>query len=453
MVMCHQQPFHENVKSAVADRRAIAMTDLTRNAKYIREKVMAHNRFFEDSIPLIASENVISPLQREMLNSDFNGRYAEGWVGHRYYQGNRFVDEVESRGMEMAKKLFGCSFADLRPISGTVANMAVLFALTSPGSTIATPALADGAHISTAKFGAVGMRGVDTINYPFDQERMNLDVDGTIKLIREKRPKLSLFGMSMFLFPAPLRELEDVFRETGTTVWYDGAHVLGLIAGGQFQDPLKEGAHVMTASTHKTFPGPNHGIILANPRDEEMEKALKRGVFPGVTSSHHLHEMAALCIALDEMQKFGRQYARQIVKNSKALAQSLYDRGFNVLAADYGFTESHTLAVNVGRIGGGSTCAVSLEKANIVVNKNMLPGDESSVHPSGLRLGTQEVTHLGMKEGEMDDIASFFERLLIRNESVSRVRADVVRFKRRFRKLSYCYGENYPAYRYERFLS
>ena len=436
----------------MGDSHAIAMPNLSRNANFIREKVMAHNRYFEEAIPLIASENVISPLQREMLNSDFNGRYAEGWVGHRYYQGNKFVDEVEARGMELARRLFGCSFADLRPISGTVANMAVLFGLTNPGDTIATPALADGAHISTAKFGAVGMRGVNTINYPFDTERMNIDIDGAIKMIREKKPKVSLFGMSLFLFPAPLKEMSEAFIETGTTVWYDGAHVLGLIAGKKFQDPLREGAHVMTASTHKTFPGPNHGIILANPRDEEMEKALKRGVFPGVTSSHHLHEMAALCIALDEMQKFGRRYASQIVKNSKALAQSLYDRGFRVLAADYGFTESHTLAVNVQNLGGGSSCAEALEKANIVVNKNMLPGDESSVHPSGLRLGTQEVTHLGMREGEMSEIASFFERLLIRKESISSVRADVIRFKRRFRKLKYCYGENYPAYKFERFL-
>lgn len=428
------------------------MAQLSRNARFIAERVRSHNSYFEDSIPLIASENVISPLQREMLNSDFNGRYAEGWVGHRYYQGNAFVDEVEERGMDMARKLFGCSFADLRPISGTVANMAVLFALTKPGDTIATPALADGAHISTAKFGAVGMRGVSTINYPFDTERMNLDIEGTRKLLRKEKPKLALFGMSMFLFPAPLKELRDVLEETDTTVWYDGAHVLGLIAGGEFQSPLKEGAHVMTASTHKTFPGPNHGIILANPKSEEMEKALKRGVFPGVTSNHHLHEMAALCIALDEMQKFGARYAKQIVKNSKAFAQSLHDRGFNVLAADYGFTASHTLAVNVSKLGGGSECALTLEKANIVVNKNMLPGDESSVHPSGLRLGTQEITHLGMKEGDVREIASFFERLLIKKESVARVRKDIVAFKRRFRKLKYCYGEGYPAYKYERFL-
>lgn len=428
------------------------MADLSRNARYVRDRVVSHNRFFEESIPLIASENVISPLQREMLNSDFNGRYAEGWAGHRYYQGNGFVDEVEERGMQIARKLFGCSYADLRPISGTVANMAVLFALTNPGETIAAPALADGAHISTARFGAVGMRGLSTINYPFDRERMRLDIDGTKKVIREAKPKVSLFGMSLFLFPAPLKELADVFAETGTTVWYDGAHVLGLIAGGQFQAPLKEGAHVLSASTHKTFPGPNHGIILANPRDEGMEKALKRGVFPGVTSNHHLHEMAALCIALDEMQKFGKAYARQTVRNAKALAQALYDRGFEVLAADYGFTESHTLAVNVGRIGGGSSCAELLEKAGIIVNKNMLPGDESSVHPSGLRLGTPEVTHLGMKEGEMEEIAALFERLLLKKEPAGKVHQGATRLKRKFTKLKYCYGEGYPAYRYERFL-
>jgi glycine hydroxymethyltransferase len=428
------------------------MSQISRNARFIRDNVIEHNRFFEESIPLIASENVISPLQREMLNSDFNGRYAEGLPGHRYYQGNEFVDIVETKGMELARKLFGCELADLRPISGTVANLAVLFALTKPGETITTPALSDGAHISTAKFGAVGVRGLKTVNYPFDTERMTLDVDGTAKVLREVRPKVALFGMSLFLFPAPLRELSDVFAETGCTVWYDGAHVLGLIAGKQFQDPLREGAHIISGSTHKTFPGPNHGIILANPRNIEMEKALTRSVFPGVTSSHHLHEMAALCIALDEMQKFGKQYAKQIVRNSKALAQSLYDRGFDVLAADYGFTESHAIAINVEKQGGGSECASALEASNIIVNKNLLPKDTSPVHPSGLRLGTQEVTHLGMKTGEMEEIASFFERLLIKKENPLRVAKDVRQFKKKYVRLKYCYAEGYPAYKYERFL-
>ncbi len=429
------------------------MSRISRNAQFIKDAAIEHNRFFEESIPLIASENVISPLQREMLNSDFNGRYAEGLPGHRYYQGNEFVDKVEEKGMELARKLFGCSFSDLRPISGTVANLAVLFALTKPGETITTPALSDGAHISTARFGAVGVRGLKTVNYPFDAERMTLDVDGTAKVLREIRPKLALFGMSLFLFPAPLKELSDVFAETGSTVWYDGAHVLGLIAGKQFQDPFREGAHIISGSTHKTFPGPNHGIILANPADEEMGRALAKGVFPGVTSNHHLHEMAALCIALDEMQRFGRQYARQIVRNSKALAESLYEKGFDVLAADYGFTESHALAVNVEKLGGGSECALTLEKANIIVNKNLLPNDKSPVHPSGLRLGTQEITHLGMKRNEMEEIATFFERLLLKKEDPIRVSRDVRRFKKKFVRLKYCYGEGYPAYKYEKFFS
>ncbi|MEM3851580.1 MAG: serine hydroxymethyltransferase [Methanomassiliicoccales archaeon] len=428
------------------------MVALSRNAAFIRRSVIAHNKLFEESIPLIASENVISPLQREMLNSDMNGRYAEGWPEHRYYQGNKFVDEVELKGIELAKKLFRCNHADLRPISGTVANMSVLFALTSPGETITAPALSDGAHISTAKFGAVGFRGLNTVTYPFDTSIMNIDVDGTRKLLKEVRPKVALFGMSLFLFPVPLAELKDVFQELDVSVWYDGAHVLGLIAGGQFQDPLREGAHVISASTHKTFPGPNHGILLANPKDEEMEKSLKRAVFPGVTSNHHLHEMAALAVALDEMIRFGRRYAAQIVKNARALASALYDRGFDVLAADLGFTASHAIAVDVKKLGGGQQCAVELERANIIVNKNMIPGDESSVHPSGLRLGTQEVTHLGMGPLEMEEIADLMYRVLIKRERSNTVARDASALKRRFKRLKYCYGEGYPAYKYERFL-
>ena len=153
------------------------------DAKYIREKVMAHNKWFEECIPMIASENLMSPLAKEMLISDFADRYAEGLPGKRYYQGNIYVDQVEIKALELAKKVFNADFADVRPISGTVANMAVLFAFANPGDTITTCALAQGAHISTCEFGAFGQRSVNSVNYPFDEENMNLDVDGTIKLL------------------------------------------------------------------------------------------------------------------------------------------------------------------------------------------------------------------------------------------------------------------------------
>ncbi|NCB17544.1 MAG: serine hydroxymethyltransferase, partial [Synergistales bacterium] len=300
-------------------------------ALWIKEKVRAHNKWFEECIPMIASENLMSPLAKEMLISDFADRYAEGLPGKRYYQGNIYVDEVETKAMELARELFDCSFADLRPISGTVANMAVLFAFAEPGDTITTCALAQGAHISTAKFGAFGFRSVNSVNYPFDEKSMNIDVDATAKLLREVKPKVAQFGLSVFLFPPPLKELQETFQDVGCTVWYDAAHVLGLIAGGQFQDPLREGVNILSSSTHKTFPGPNHGILLGSNLDDEQEKALHKAVFPGVTSSHHLHAMAALAVTLAEMKVYAKEYAAQTVKNAQALGQALNELGIDVL--------------------------------------------------------------------------------------------------------------------------
>lgn len=279
------------------------------DAQYIRENVMAHNNWFNDCIPMIASENLMSPLAKEMLISDFADRYAEGMPGKRYYQGNIFVDKVEVRATELAQKLFNCEFADVRPISGTVANMAVLFAFAQPGDTFTCSALDQGAHISTCEFGAFGLRGVKSVNYPWNVDDMNLDVDGTAKLIKKVKPKVAQFGLSVFLFPPPIRELEDAFNEAGCLVWEDCAHVLGLIAGGQFQKPFEDGVNIVSASTHKTFPGPNHGILLGQDMTEEQEKQVRKAVFPGVTSSHHLHAMAALAITLAEMDVYAKEYA------------------------------------------------------------------------------------------------------------------------------------------------
>ncbi len=422
------------------------------DARYIREQVMNHNKWFEESIPMIASENLMSPLAKEMLISDFADRYAEGLPGKRYYQGNIFVDKVETRATELAKKLFRADFADVRPISGTVANMAVLFAFAQPGDTITTCALAQGAHISTCEFGAFGQRAVNSVNYPFNVEDMNLDVDKTIKMLREVKPKVAQFGLSVFLFPPPLKELNDVFQEIGCLVWEDCAHVLGLIAGGQFHDPLREGANILSSSTHKTFPGPNHGMLLGSNLTEEQEKQLQKAVFPGVTSSHHLHAMAALAVTLAEMQVFAKDYAAQTCKNARQLGESLYELGIPVLCPDLGFTRSHAIAVDVSEFGGGKDCAQLLEDANIICNKNMLPSDTSAVRPSGLRLGAQELTRIGMKESEMKEVAEFIARVVKKKEDPAKVKKDVKALKEQFTGIKYCFNEGEPAYGYHKLV-
>ncbi|MFW5914154.1 MAG: serine hydroxymethyltransferase [Thermoplasmatota archaeon] len=421
------------------------------DAFWVREQVRAHNRWFEESLPMIASENLLSPLAKEMMVSDFHDRYAEGLPGKRYYRGNIYVDKVELKCLEMAKELFECDFADVRPVSGTVANLAVLFALCRPGDTVTCSALAQGAHISTAKFGAFGLRGVRSVNYPWNHEDMNIDVDATRKMLLEHRPKVAQFGLSVFLFPTPIKELEDTLQEIDCTVWYDGAHVLGLIAGKRFQDPFREGCDIISSSTHKTFPGPNHGILLANDLDEGMEKGLQRASFPGVTSSHHLHAMAGLAVTMAEMREFAEEYADQVIRNAKALGSELHDLGIEVLCPHKGFTESHTLAVDVSSNGGGAEASRDLEVANIITNKNMLPGDESAVRPSGIRLGTQELTRVGMREGEMKEVASLIHRVVSKKEDPRSVREDVRELKREFTQVRYCYCENCEAYEYHEF--
>jgi len=277
---------------------------------------------------------------------------------------------------------------------------------------------------------------------------MNIDVDGAKKLIREVKPKVALFGQSVYLFPTPIKELKDALEEVRCATWYDAAHVLGLIAGKRFQDPLREGIDVISGSTHKTLPGPQHGMIVSDLTKDGLENALRRGVFPGVTSNHHLHSVAALAVALAETKEFGEAYADQTVKNSKALGQALHERGLEVLCEHLGFTESHTVVMDVEQFHGGAKVAKDLESANIIVNKNLLPWDSNPVKPCGVRLGSQEVTRLGMKEREMTEIAELIARVVVKGEPPESVRKEVTELKKGFTKVHYCWFEGEEAYDY-----
>jgi len=424
--------------------------------EYIRKQAKKNNEFFSNSLPMIASENVLSPLCREMLITDFHGRYAEGTPGHRYYEGCAFFDRVEEKAMELAKKLFKCSYADVRPTAGTTANMAILKALMKPGETATVLDLANGAHISFGKWGAAGVRGVNLLSYPFSDEEMNIDVDGAIKLIKKVKPKLALNGRSVFLFPSPIKELAEAAHDVGAYLVYDAAHVLGLIGGKQFQDPLRDGADVMSGSTHKTLPGPQGGMIVSNhdgetDEDKSFLRKLGFGVFPGVTSSYHLHHVAAKAIAFAEHLEFGEAYAKQIIKNAQSFAQSLHEKGFKVFGEKLGFTKSHQILLSIGP-GKGREASKKLENAGVVTNMNTIPGDKDPLNPSGLRLGTPELTRLGMKEKEMDEIAEFYKRALIDNEDPKRIKADVKEFRKDFQELYYCFKEGFRGYDYHELI-
>jgi glycine hydroxymethyltransferase len=416
----------------------------------VRETVKRHHRWLEECLPMIASENITSALVREVSASDFAHRYAEGPPGKRYYQGCKYIDEVENLAIKLAKELFEAPYVNVQPTSGVVANLSAFFAFASPGDTLMSLKVPHGGHISHAEISAAGVRGLKVRTFPFNADEMNIDIDESIRKIRDIKPKLILFGGSVFLFPHPVRELRETAEEVGATVLYDAAHVLGLIAGKRFQQPLKEGADIITSSRHKTFPGPQGGILLAK---EEFGKALSKAVFPGTVSNHHLHHLAGLVISLAEMLEFGEAYADQIIKNSKVLAQSLYENGFDVLCESKGFTESHQIVVDVSENGGGTHVATTLEKANIIINKNLLPWDDlmKTRDPSGIRLGTQELTRLGMLESEMKEVAEFFQRLLIDKEKVDKVKRDVIEFRKGFNEVKFSF-DGKKAYEYFEFF-
>ena len=416
-------------------------------ADSVLDAVIASGIHYRDSLPMIASENILSPMVRRACNSDLHGRYAEGLPGKRYYQGCDDFDTIEEIGIASARRVFDCSFANIQSTSGTNSNMGALKALAKPGDSITAVSTADGGHISHARMGAGGLRGLDLVTYPWDEDRMEPDVDAAASLIRDTEPTVALCGQAVFLFPTPMEELAEAAHEVGATVMYDGAHVLGLVAGGQFQDPLREGADVMTGSSHKTFPGPQGGFVLSDSGDEKLHRRLNSGIFPGGCSSYHLHHVAGKVVALSEFEEYGEQYASDIVSNAKALGSALASEGFDVLAEERGFTASHQVVTRHGEVdsGAGREAAATLESAGIVTNMNMLPGDTKALAPSGLRLGTPELTRLGMGTDEMQDVARFFARALIENEDPGAIKSDIADFKGSFQDVQYCF-ETGPAY-------
>lgn len=432
--------------------------EMTVDIKDIKQLVGEQQRWRgEQCINLIASENVQSKAVRSIHSNDFMARYAEGKPNqngqmNRYYQGTKFIDKLELLAQKETAELFRCQQADIRPYSGNNANAAIALAFLKGGNAIIVNSTDSGGHISHNNIGVFGRRiqtddqsltesGGDVIplyHWPLTKDRYHIDLDAARRLIEKVRPKLAILGKSVFLFPEPLKEISAICGAYGTPILYDAAHVLGLIAGGTFQDPLHEGATWVTGSTHKTFPGPQRGLILSNlSNEEDIRKywmAAERGVFPGTSSNHHLYSLPALLVTIREMKRYGTAYATQIIKNAKALASEMDAYGICIEAKEFGFTESHIVLANVSNKGGGVNCARALEDNNIITNFNMIPGDKDPRKPSGLRIGTAEMTRYGMKEAEMSTIAWFINKTL----NGKNVKNEVVEFRSRFRNVHFC---------------
>lgn len=398
-------------------------------------------------INLLAPEAPTSPLVRSLLAAEVGTRAAEGHIGavNRWFVGTRHIDEIEALCVELLKQAFRCRYADHRLMGSMLGNMAVYHAFTQPGDTIMSVAQPFGGHSSNRPDGPAGMRGLRIVDIPFDSTEMTVDLDAFRALAPQVRPKLVVLGLSMTLFPYPVREMADLAATWGGKVIFDGAHQAGLIAGGQFQDPLNEGAAVLTGSAGKTFSGPQSGMLMWN--DPELTMPLTDTVFPVLAATHQVNRVAALAVSAAEMLAFGQVYMAQIVKNAQSLAAALDARGIPVLGKAKGYTRTQQVIADVREFGGGLLVAQRLAEANIITNKNLLPSDQAGDwdRPGGLRIGTIEVTRLGMGLREMEQIADWIAQVLIERADTATVAQDVIAFREGFQTLYYTFEEGIPT--------
>lgn len=375
----------------------------------------------QECINLIPSENVMSPQVRALLSSDLAHRYT---ASPRFYMGTRFTDQIEEYGEELAKKTFDAETASLRPLSGHIADLIFYANFTRPRDTVICVSEQDGGYPGMWRKALPRFLRYRPIAFPFSTEHRNIKTEEAKQLIQNTKPKVIVFGASMFLFPHPVQEWAEAAHQTGAHVGYDASHVMGLIAGKTFQDPFREGADAVFGSTHKSFFGPQGGIFLAT---KEIGERIKKAIFPAYVDNAHWNRIAALTVALAEMQEYGQQYAAQVIKNAQTLAKALSDDGFPVACPELGFTRSHQVLLDYGGYKTGRAVAIKLEKANIIAD-------------SAIRLGTCEATRRGMKEGDMEKIAVLIKRVVVDKERPSKVKKDAEKLAGEFQKVAYCFA-------------
>ena len=443
------QQFEVHDSEILAHAREII--DTARSGKEMQDAVIAavkRNEQWrgEQCINLLAPEAPASPAVRALLSSEVGTRAAEGHIGkvNRWFAGTKYIDEIEALCVELLKRCFNANYADHRLVASMLGNLTVYTALAQPGDMVMTIAQPYGGHSSNRIDGPAGVRGLKIVDVPMDPVELEVDVDLFRKMAPLVKPKIVALGASMTLFPFPLQEMRDVIAEWGGKLFFDGAHQLGLVAGGQFQNPLAEGADVMTGSAGKTFSGPQSGIIVWN--DSALTEPITTAIFPVLVATHQVNRVAALAVSAAEMLEFGKMYMAQIVKNAQALGAALDARGIRVLGAHKGYTRTHQVIADAKQFGGGLESAWTLARANLIVNKNLIPGDTPKDWdmPSGLRMGTIEVTRLGMREKEMAQIAEFISQVLVEKRAPEDIVEDVIEFRSAYQTLYYNFDNGIP---------
>ncbi|MBQ2472982.1 MAG: serine hydroxymethyltransferase [Lachnospira sp.] len=353
-------------------------------------------------IELIASENLVSKAVMAAMGSPLTNKYAEGYPAKRYYGGCEYVDVVENLAIERAKKLFGCTYVNVQPHSGAQANMAVFYALVKPGETVMCMSLDCGGHLSHGSAANISGSYFNIVPYGVTADGF-IDYDEVERIAKECKPKMIIAGASAYARTIDFKRFREIADEVGAYLFVDMAHIAGLVAGGAHPSPIPY-AHVVTTTTHKTLRGPRGGMILSSQEFAEEHK-LNKSVFPGTQGGPLMHVIAAKAVCLKEaLDPSFKVYAENIVKNAKALANGLTNRGFDLVS---GGTDNHLMLVNLlSKNKTGKEVEKLLDAANITCNKNTIPNDPASPFvTSGIRLGTAAVTTRGFNEADMDVVA------------------------------------------------
>ena len=387
----------------------------------------------QDHIELIASENIVSKAVMSAMGSILTNKYAEGYPGKRYYGGCEYVDVVEDLARERAKELFGCEYVNVQPHSGAQANMAVFFAMLTPGDTVMGMGLSDGGHLTHGS--PVNMSGKYFHVVPYGvNEDGYIDYDEVLRIAKEAKPKLIVAGASAYPREIDFKKFREIADEVGAYLMVDMAHIAGLVATGLHMSPIPY-AHVTTTTTHKTLRGPRGGMILSS--NEMNEKFnFNKAVFPGIQGGPLMHVIAAKAVCFKEaLSDDYKTYMQNVKDNAAALAKGLTDRGFNLVS---GGTDNHLMLVDLRNMNiTGKQCEKLLDAANITCNKNTIPKDPASPFvTSGIRIGTPAVTTRGMNTADMDRIA----------EAISLLVKDVNANKEPAMKIVKELTDSYPIY-------
>jgi glycine hydroxymethyltransferase len=401
----------------------------------VYDALMGEMKRQTDGVELIASENYISPAVLETMGTVFNNKYSEGYPGRRYYGGQEFTDIVETLAIERAKKLFRCAHANVQPHAGCPANIATYFALLEPGDCVLGMDLSHGGHLSHGhpvtyitkifKFVRYGMKDVET---------GEIDYDAMRETARREKPKIILAGFSAYPREVNYRAMKSIADEVGAYTMADMAHIAGLIAGGQLRNPFDDNFDIITTTTHKTLRGPRGGMILC--RDTALGKKIDKSVFPGFQGGPIMQMIAAKAVAFGEALKPEfKDYAAQIIRNSKHLAKCFMDSGARLITNG---TDNHLMLIDAVTSWGmsGKEVETLLDRIGITLNKNIIADDKRPpMDPSGIRIGTPAITTRGMKEKEMERLCAFILRAIKERadeNAVETLHQEVVAFCRKF---------------------